>query len=85
MYELIRDSKPPRQPKKEKRAAARDLERITQVLLEALRASGYLNQRPSAIADEKVRRLIRRLNLSAKDAAIFPGMLRQIVWKLQPR
>jgi TrmH family RNA methyltransferase len=85
LYELIRDSKPPHQPKKEKRAAARDLERITEVLLEALRASGYLDPRPSAIADEKVRRLIRRLNLSAKDAAIFPGMLRQIVWNLQPR
>jgi tRNA/rRNA methyltransferase len=85
LYELIRDSTPPRQPNKEKRAAARDLERITEVLLEALRASGYLNPRPSAIADEKVRRLIHRLNISAKDADIFPGMLRQIVWKLQPR
>jgi TrmH family RNA methyltransferase len=85
LYELIRDSKPPRQPKKEKRATARDLERITNVLLEALRASGYFDPRPSAIADEKVRRLIRRLNISVKDAAIFPGMLRQIFWKLQPR
>lgn len=85
LYELIRDSKPPRQPKKEKHAPGRDLERITEVLLEALRASGYLDPRPSAIADEKVRRLIRRLDLSAKDAAIFPGMLRQIVWKLQAR
>jgi len=85
LYELIRDSKPSRQPKKEKRAAARDLERITEVLLEALRASGYLDPHPSAIADERVRRLLRRLSLSAKDAAIFPGMLRQIVWKLRPR
>jgi TrmH family RNA methyltransferase len=85
LYELIRDSKPPRQPNKENRAPARDLDRISEVLLEALRASGYLDPRPSAIADEKVRRLIRRLNLSAKDAAIFPGMLRQIVWKLQAR
>jgi len=84
LYELIRDSKPPRQPHKEKPATARDVERITEVLLEALRASGYLDPRPSAIADEKVRRLVHRLNLSAKDAAIFPGMLRQIVWKLQP-
>ena len=84
LYELIRDSKPSRQPHKEKPATAKDRERITEVLLEALRASGYLNPRPSAIADEKVRRLIRRLNISAKDAAIFPGMLRQIVWKLQP-
>jgi TrmH family RNA methyltransferase len=85
LYELIRDSKPARQPNKEKPAAARDLERITVVLLDALRSSGYLSSRPSATADEKVRRLVRRLHLSARDAAIFPGMLRQIVWKLQSR
>jgi len=52
------------------------------VLLEALGASGYLNSTPSASTQEKLRRQVRRLNLSAGDAEIWLGMLRQIVWKM---
>jgi hypothetical protein len=29
-----------------------------------------------------VRRLVRRLNLTARDAPVVLGMLRQILWKL---
>jgi tRNA/rRNA methyltransferase len=58
------------------------LERITDVLLEALLASGYLKERSSAVAEEKVRRMVRRLKLSAADAEILLGMLRQMTWKM---
>ena len=52
-------------------------------LLDALRASGYLNPGSAAAAEEKVRRLVRRLNVRAGDAEVWLGMLRQILWKLR--
>ena len=82
LYELARDSRAVRPAEKPKPAAAAELERIAAVLLDALRSSGYLKPRPPALTEEKVRRLIRRLNLSAPDAELCLGMLRQIVWKL---
>jgi tRNA/rRNA methyltransferase len=63
-------------------AAGGDLDRITGLLLDALRASGYLGQRPVTAKEEKVRRLVRRLALSSDDAEVWLGMLRQIAWKL---
>jgi tRNA/rRNA methyltransferase len=70
-------------------ATADDLERITSVLLDALRASGYLKPSPSgsrkrrsaAPTDEKIRRLVHRLHLSSSDADLCLGILRQILWK----
>lgn len=63
-------------------ATAGEVERITGVLLEALRASGYLKPRSTAATEAKVRRLLRRFELEAGDAEIWLGMLRQILWKL---
>jgi tRNA/rRNA methyltransferase len=70
---------------KVKLASAGELERLTSLLLEALRASGYLEEKPVAAREEKIRRMFRRLNLSAADAEIRLGMLRQVVWKLNQR
>ena len=81
LYELVRHSGAARQPGKEKPATAGELERITALLLDALRSSGYLPPRPAPSAEEKVRRLVRRLHLPARDAGLWLGMLRQIVWK----
>jgi TrmH family RNA methyltransferase len=67
-----------------KPASARELERVTSLLLEALRASGYLPQRPVVAKEEKIRRMVRRLNLSADDAEVWLGMLRQMLWKMKP-
>jgi TrmH family RNA methyltransferase len=83
LYELTRDSKAQRRSGKPEFAAAGDVERITVMLLDALRASGYLKPRSAAPTKEKVRRLARRLNLSADDAKLWLGMLRQILWKLR--
>jgi tRNA/rRNA methyltransferase len=85
LYELARDRKVLRQPEKEKPASAGEVERITGILLEALHASGYLKPRSAAPTQEKVRRLVRRLNLSASDAEVWLGMLRQMVWKIWSR
>jgi TrmH family RNA methyltransferase len=83
LYELRRDSKAVLRPEKVKRASAGEFERITGVLLEALRASGYVNPRAESLTEEKVRRLVRRLNLQTEDAELWLGMLRQILWKVR--
>jgi TrmH family RNA methyltransferase len=83
LYELIRDGKSARQTEKVKRVTAAEYERITTTLLEAMRASGYLDRRPIADVEERMRRLVRRLDLPARDAVVWLGILRQIVWKLR--
>jgi tRNA C32,U32 (ribose-2'-O)-methylase TrmJ len=58
------------------------MERLTQVMFEVLSASEFIQPRAVA-AEEKLRRLIRRMKLSANDAEVLLGMLRQIDWKLR--
>jgi tRNA/rRNA methyltransferase len=82
LYELIRDAKAARRPEKPELASAAELERITTMLLEALKFSGFLDLRTVKDADQRIRRVIRRLHLPARDAIVWQGMLRQIVWKL---
>jgi len=65
-----------------KAAAAAETEQITSLLLEALRQSGYVNPVTGTSTENKVRRLVRRLDLNARDAPVVLGMLRQILWKL---
>jgi TrmH family RNA methyltransferase len=83
LYELVRDSKTAGQREKLERATGVELERITTTLLEAMRASGYLDRRPIADVEQRMRRLVRRLKLPARDAVVWLGILRQIVWKLR--
>lgn len=64
-------------------ASAGDLERFTQLLLEAAAASGYSRQTTTAATSEKFRRLVRRLCIQADDAGVLLGLVRQILWKLR--
>jgi TrmH family RNA methyltransferase len=82
LYELARDTKLVAVPEKPKLASAGEIERITEVLLEALRDSGYLKRRHIIDAEDRIRRLVRRLDWPAGDSEAWLGMLRQIVWKL---
>ncbi|MGA2742622.1 MAG: RNA methyltransferase [Bryobacteraceae bacterium] len=83
LYELARDSRAAAaRPEKLKGALAVDTEQITAMLVEALERSGYIKPLTGASAKTKVRRLVRRLNLTARDVPIVLGMLRQILWKL---
>lgn len=84
LYELVRETRAVRQAGKLQPATAGEMERITAMLFDALRASGYISPRTAASAHEKLRRLVRRLRLQAGDAEVWLGMLRQIVWKLKP-
>lgn len=65
------------------RAATADVERIREALLDAMRRSGYLERHPTSDAEERLRRLVRRMNLPASDVAAWLSILRQIVRKLE--
>ncbi len=59
------------------------VEMITEVMLEVLRKSGYVAPRGQALAEEKLRRMLRRFELNAGDAEVFLGMMRKIAWKVE--
>ena len=83
LYELARDPKAVNaRPAKVTPAMAAETEQINAMLMEALIGSGYVNPLTAASTEEKVRRLMRRLRITARDAPVLMGMLRQILWKL---
>lgn len=83
LYELVRDRADAPATEKPAPASAGDLERTTAVLLDTLHASGYMGEQAGEEKEMAVRRMVRRLNLSAEDATLWLGMLRQILWKLR--
>ena len=60
-----------------------EVERITSLLFDVLRATRYWNPGAGAATEAKVRRLVRRLNIPAGDADVWLGILRQILWKIR--
>jgi len=83
LYELARGAGTPARTQAPKAANSGEIERITALMFQALSASGYVKPRTAASTKEKLRRLVRRLQLPAQDAEVWMGMLRQIVWKLK--
>jgi len=86
----VRDAKKATSAKKlakkeqmEKRATAGEVERISDGLLEALHRSGYVKPIAAASTEERVRRMVRRMNPSSRDAELWLGMFRQILWKIK--
>ena len=82
LYEITRADAPHGVAEKRPRAASATVERLTAKLLEALHASGYVNPRSEASAEEKLRRLVHRLELEPADAEVLLGMIHKILWKL---
>jgi TrmH family RNA methyltransferase len=80
LHELVREMNVPVKAEKQPAATAAEVDRLTAILLDALHASGYMKS--ASPAEEKIRRLVRRLNLSAEDAQVWLGILRQILWKM---
>jgi len=83
LYELIRDAKAASGVEGLRLASAGETERITQKLIEALAVSGFLDLRRVADSEQRIRRLVRRLRLPARDAVIWLGMFRQMLWKME--
>lgn len=83
LYELVRDAKTLPAAQEGALATAAELERLTAALLEALQVSGYTSHETLPATEDKVRRMMRRMNFAVRDAELLLGMLRQIAWKLK--
>jgi len=84
LYELIREEVAPR-PAGFDWVGGSDAEQMTQMLLEVLHESGYTNRITAVSTEQKIRRWMRRLRISQKDAPLLMGILRQILWKFGNR
>jgi tRNA/rRNA methyltransferase len=83
LYELVRDPCAAlATPEKRKTPAAATVENLTAFLLEVLKECGYVHDRVETSTAMKIRRLVRRMDLSAHDAEIWLGIFRQILWRL---
>lgn len=89
LYELIREDPSGIAPAlpKEKFEPVDGLhaEQLTLMTLQVLEESGYTNRITATSTDQKVRRWIRRLRISRRDAPLLLGILRQILWKFGNR
>jgi tRNA/rRNA methyltransferase len=66
-------------------ATGGDLERLTGLLGEVLERSGYTRKHPANSREANVRRMVRRMGNSADDAAVWSGVLRQLLHALESR
>lgn len=83
LYELHRSEIHTASPFPPAPLATADLyERITNMLLEILDRSGYVNDRTAESTVLKLRRVVRRLQIPAGDSETWLGILRQILWKM---
>jgi tRNA/rRNA methyltransferase len=78
LYELVRQSNSVLESELPLAAPAEILDRTTGVLTEALYRNGYMTAEAVDATKEKVRRLLRRVNLSKEDAETLLGIVRHI-------
>lgn len=84
LYELVRKGEAPDSKTVFSRhAESGAVERVTELLTEALCDSGFVKPPADTSQMLKIRRLVRRMNLSERDAVVWQGMMRQIVWGLK--
>ena len=65
----------------EARASGAALERMTRALLDGLAGSGYTKPEAEAVMEERMRRLIRRMDLTEGDAETWTGMLAKMGYR----
>ena len=82
LYELARGKKETTTREKSERVTSGQMERLTELLFLALEESGYVKPATQRLTKQKLRLLLRRLQVSPEDAQVLQGMLRQISWKI---
>jgi tRNA C32,U32 (ribose-2'-O)-methylase TrmJ len=82
LYELARGKRSFEERTKGAAASMETVERITEAMLDCLLRSGYVAARSEELAEEKLRRMLRRFSLDAADAEVFLGMVRKMQWKM---
>jgi tRNA/rRNA methyltransferase len=83
LYELVRQRNAPMESAAPAAAQAGEVERMTLMLTEVLEQTGYTKRHPANCDEAQIRRLVLRMNMTASDAPVWMGVLRQVLWKLR--
>ena len=84
LYELIRDGKAAgRSEKQTTLATGGEIERVTALLADVLSTSSYMLPQRAAETEQRIRRMVRRIKLSAQDVEAWLGILRHVQWQLR--
>ena len=62
-------------------ANADDRERLTHLLLDVMQATGYTRRFPANATEPLVRQLVQQLGATHREAMMWMGILRQILWR----
>jgi tRNA/rRNA methyltransferase len=62
-------------------ASAEDRERLTQLLLDVLHATGYTRRFPANASEPLVRQLAMQLGTTHREAMTWMGVLKQVLWR----
>jgi tRNA C32,U32 (ribose-2'-O)-methylase TrmJ len=81
LWELYRGEEREPPPLSRELIEGSDAEQLTRMLLEVLEKSGYTNRITSVSTEQKIRRWVRRMQLTQRDALLLLGILRQVLWK----
>lgn len=85
LWELARGGKTIEEGVLRPAAKMETVERITASMLPCLLKSGYVAARGEGLAEEKLRRMLRRFSLNEADAEVFLGMVKKIEQGLMPK
>jgi tRNA/rRNA methyltransferase len=83
LYELVRQKGALAEASAPVAAEAGEVERMTLLLTEVLEQTGYTKRHPANCDEAQIRRLVLRMGLTASDAPVWMGVLRQMLWKLR--
>ena len=83
LYELIRYGRASARSEKQLLATGGEIERITVLLADVLSTSSYMLPQRAAETEQRIRRMVRRLQLSAQDVEAWLGILRHVQWQLR--
>jgi tRNA/rRNA methyltransferase len=83
LYELVRGMEAHVRTGAPEPANAAEVERLTAVMREVLEETGYTRRHPANSDEAQIRRLVVRMNVSGKDAPVWMGIWRQILWRMR--
>ena len=81
LYELVREATV--LPSTVPQAPATDLQRLDDLLAKVLEQTGYSRRHPANCDAAQLRRLSRGMALQPAEAAVWMGIFRQVLWKLE--
>jgi TrmH family RNA methyltransferase len=86
LYELVRGGamySELERPSTPSPAQAGEIERLTQLFTQVLEQTGYTRHHPANSDEAQIRRLVLSMGLTTRDAPVWMGVLRQVLWKLR--